>query len=91
MTYDAYAIVDANSPDKPDGFIWWDGKHTRASSDAILGKLKKLMIPVGQGGDQGSTTTLGDGKTFFDQLPLAYRSGYTYLKKIKVDEDGKPV
>ncbi len=91
-TYDAYLIIDGNSPDQHDGSIWWDGKHTRASSDAILRKLKKLMIPFGEAGSEsGSTVTIGDGKKFFDQLPLAFRSGYTYLKKAKVDEGGKPV
>lgn len=91
-TYDAYLIIDGNNPDSPEGTIWWDGKHTRASDDATLRWLKKLMIPVGQAGsERGSTTTIGDGKEFFDQLPLAFRSGYTYLKKAKVDEGGKPV
>lgn len=91
-TYDAYLIMDSNNPGEPDGTIWWDGKHTRASDDATLRRLKKLMIPFGESGSEsGSVVMIGDGKKFFDQLPLAFRSGYTYLKKAKVDESGKPV
>lgn len=91
-TYDAYLIVDANSPDEPDGVIWWDGKHTRASNDAILSRLKKLHIAFGAPASKDkNVTTIGDGKEFFDKLPLAFRNGYTYLKKTKVDEGGKPV
>lgn len=91
MTHPAYQIIDANNPDVPDGTIWWDGEHTRASSDAILRKLKKLMIPFGEAGSEaGTATTIGDGKKFFDHLPLAYRSGYTYLKRTTVNESGKP-
>lgn len=92
MNYDAYLIIDSNSPEEPDGTIWWDGEHTRASSDAILRKLKKLHIPYGQAdAESGTTVSIGSGKEFFDRLPLAYKSGYTYLKKSKVDESGKPV
>lgn len=92
MAYDAYMIIDANDPEKPDGIIWWDGKHTRASSDAILRSLKKMMIPYSSSDSEGgTTTTIGDGRTFFDKLPLAFKSGYTSLKKAQVDEDGKPV
>ncbi len=91
-TYAAYVIVDGNNPDEHEGVIWWDGKHTRASDDATLRWLKKLMIPFGEAGSgRGSTVTIGDGREFFDRLPLAFRSGYTYLKKAKVDESGKLV
>ncbi len=91
-THEAYLLMDANSPETPDGIIWWDGKHTRASSDAILRRLKKMFIPFGESiKSEKNVATIGDGKKFFDMLPLAFRSGYTYLKKAKVDESGKLV
>lgn len=93
-TYDAYLIIDANNPDDPDGVVWWDGKHVQASNNVTLTRLKEIIIPFGNASsdrNEPTATTIKSGKKFFDQLPLAFRSGYTYLKKAKVDESGKPV
>ena len=79
-THDAFKIVD--SDDSLLAIVWWDGRTIRSTDAEFLSKLKREQI---------GHRTFGDGKTFFDALPLRYRNGYLSTKKTKVDDEGKVV
>lgn len=90
-TYKAYKLVHANDEDgKNRGVIWWDGKHVRASSDELLARVKKIVIPFSLD-IKAPLPTYKDGEQFFKMLPLAFRTGYVHLEPATVDETGEDV
>lgn len=80
--YRGYHII--NSEDKVVGTVWWDGERIRASSPETLRKIKKTFNPI------GFNLNL-QGEAFFNTLPMAFRNGMTYLKKVTVDDKGNEV
>lgn len=85
--FDAYQLINKN--DKVDGTVWWDGQYLRASEPEFLKFIKKQVIPFGTEGR--ATMQASEGEEFFHCLPLAFRNGFSYLKSIKVDENGQEV
>jgi hypothetical protein len=85
--FSAYQLI--NKDDKVEGTVWWDGHYLRASEPEFLKRIKNTRIPVSFEGT--GVPEVSDGELFFDCLPLAFRNGFSYLKSIKVDENGKEV
>lgn len=82
-TYSGYTIHHANAEDDATpATVWWDGAHIRASSPELLSSLKSYVT---DGLDYSA------GKEFFEKVPQIFKSGYMYVRKIQVDESGKPV
>lgn len=85
--FDAYQLIDKS--DKVDGTVWWDGHYLRSSDPEFLKFIKSQVVPLGI--DGRATIQASDGEEFFHCLPLAFRNGFSYLKPIKVDENGQEV
>lgn len=83
-TFKAYTLHNANATeaDAPVATVWWDGHKLCSTNDAILKRLKQQ---TSNGLDYSA------GEEFFAQIPRIYKSGYLYVKKTQVDENGKPV
>lgn len=80
-TYDAYQLFAEEEPDAPFATVWWHGK-IRCSDPGILSSFKDHVV-------DGLGYT--DGRAFFDKIPSFFRSGYVYVKRVKVDAEGKEV
>ena len=85
--FDAYQLIDKN--DKITGTVWWDGQRLRSVDPEFLKMIKRQVIPFGHG--DRATTEVSDGEDFFYSLPFAFRTGMSYMKSVKVDENGKEV
>lgn len=72
-----YEVYSTNNDSKPRSTIEWDGKKIVCSSRVDEQMLKERSI---------AGKSWEDGEEFLRVLPMLYRNGYTYLKR--VDEDG---
>jgi hypothetical protein len=85
--FDAYQLIGMN--DEVEGTVWWDGHQLRASTPGFLEMIRRQVIPFSFEG--GAMLQASDGEDFFRCLPLAFRNGFSYLKSIQVDENGRAV
>ena len=76
-TYNAFKVL--SSDDELVSMIWWTGKKIECSNKSVLRDLKDSS-PNGR--------EFSDGELFFKEIPNLYRSGYTYVVKTQVNEEG---
>lgn len=87
-TFHGYEIKESAKKDGPT--VWWDGTHIRSTSERVLRDLKRTIIPHGTSKEK-TTLEFKDGEEFLEQLPQVFKTGYSWLVEVEVDEKGKKI